>query len=94
MSIAYLIPLFPLLGFLINGLARKSLSKGMISIIGCGAVLIPFALSIMLFMQVTSSATHSLSIAPLYSFIPVEAFKIDFAFQVDSLTSALAPLPS
>ena len=86
MNIAYLIPLFPLLGFLINGLGRTRLSKGMISMIGCGTILISFVLSVMLFIQVTGSETHSLPVSPLFTFIPVEAFKIDFAFQVDALS--------
>lgn len=38
-KLVYLVPLFPLLGFLVNGLFRKSLSKSMIGIIGSGAML-------------------------------------------------------
>ena len=37
-QLAYLVPLFLLLGFLINGLGRKVLSKSLISIIGSGTV--------------------------------------------------------
>lgn len=86
MSIAYLIPLFPLLGFLINGLGRNALSKGMVSIVACGSILISFVLSIMLFTQVSASAEHSISVPSLFSFIPVDTFKIDFAFQIDALS--------
>jgi NADH-quinone oxidoreductase subunit L len=38
-KLVYLVPLLPLLGFLINGLGRKSLSKTFIGIIGSGAIL-------------------------------------------------------
>ena len=42
LQIGWLIPLFPLLGFLINGLGRKHLSKSMIGVIGSGVILASF----------------------------------------------------
>lgn len=83
--LVYLVPLFPLLGFLLNGLFRKSLSKSLVSLIGCGAVLISFIISIILFLNVKSGG--ALPVQPLYQFINIPAFKIDFAFQVDQLSS-------
>ncbi len=85
MNLAYLIPLFPLLGFLINGLLRKSLSKSLIGIIGCGSVLASFIVSLILFFQV--KAGGALPVEPLYTFINTGTFSIDFAFQVDQLSS-------
>ncbi len=85
MNLAYLIPLFPLLGFLINGLLRNSLSKSIIGIIGCGSVLASFVVSLILFFQVKSGG--ALPVEPLYTFINTGTFKIDFAFQVDQLSS-------
>ena len=40
LDLAYCIPLLPLIGFLINGLGRKYLSKGLIGAIGSGTVLV------------------------------------------------------
>ncbi|HYK44598.1 MAG TPA: NADH-quinone oxidoreductase subunit L [Parafilimonas sp.] len=80
----YLVPLFPLIGFLINGLFRNSLSKNLISLIGCGVVLASFIVSIVLFLDVRSHG--AMPVHPLFQFISVEAFKIDFAFQVDQLS--------
>lgn len=82
---AYLIPLFPLLGFLINGLLRNSLSKSLIGIIGSGAVLASFVVSLILFFQVKSGG--ALPVEHLFTFINTGTFKIDFAFQVDQLSS-------
>ncbi len=82
---AYLIPLFPLLGFLISGLLRNSLSKPVTGIIGCGSVLASFIVSLILFFQVKSGG--ALQVEPLYTFINTGSFKIDFAFQVDQLSS-------
>ncbi|MBN9298872.1 MAG: NADH-quinone oxidoreductase subunit L [Filimonas sp.] len=84
-NLVYLIPLFPLAGFLINGLFRKSLNKPLIGIIGSGAILASFVVSLVLFFQVKSNG--ALPVEALFSFINVHDFKIDFAFQVDQLSS-------
>ena len=82
---AYLIPLFPLLGFLINGLLRNSLSKSLVGIIGSGTVLASFVVSLVLFFQVKSGG--ALPVEHLFTFINTGSFKIDFAFQIDQLSS-------
>jgi NADH-quinone oxidoreductase subunit L len=46
-----LIPLFPLLGFAIIGLANRNLSKTATGIIATGAVLASFVVSAMIFMS-------------------------------------------
>jgi NADH-quinone oxidoreductase subunit L len=81
----YLVPLFPLIGFLLNGIFRKSLSKSLVSIIGCGSILASFIVSLILFSNVISGG--ALPVQPLFQFINVHDFKIDFAFQVDQLSS-------
>ena len=48
----YLVPLFPLIGFLINGLFRRSLSKSLSGLIGSGTILASFIISILIFFQV------------------------------------------
>ncbi len=83
-KLVYLVPLFPLLGFLINGLGRKSLSKTMISIIGTGAIAASFIVSLVLFFDVKA---HGSTISVLFDFINVDSFKIPFSFQVDQLSS-------
>jgi NADH-quinone oxidoreductase subunit L len=83
--LVYLVPLFPLLGFLLNGLFRKSLSKSLVGIIGSGAILASFIVSCILFFDVKSGG--ALQVPPLFQFINVSSFKIDFAFQVDQLSA-------
>ncbi|NCI51669.1 NADH-quinone oxidoreductase subunit L [Sediminibacterium roseum] len=83
-KLVYLVPLFPLLGFLINGLGRKSMSKTLISIIGSGAILASFVVSLFLFFDVKA---HGGSVSVLFDFIRTDAFSIPFAFQVDQLSS-------
>jgi NADH-quinone oxidoreductase subunit L len=84
LDIAWLIPFFPLLGFLINGLGRKVLSKSLVSVIGCGVVLVSFILSIWIFWEVKNGNTV---IANYFDFISVRSLHIPFAFQVDQLSA-------
>src|SRR5215510_3775321 len=84
LQIAWLIPLFPLLGFLINGLGRKSLSKSAIGVIGSGVILASFIMSVWVFLQVKGGNTH---VAQYFDFINVTGLRIPFAFQIDQLSS-------
>src|SRR5258705_2615673 len=84
LQIGWLIPLFPLIGFLINGLGRKVLSKSMIGVIGSGVILASFIMSIWVFMQVRGGNSH---VADYFNFISVGSLKIPFAFQFDPLSS-------
>ncbi len=79
----FLIPLIPLIGFLINGLGRSVISKSFAGILGCGTVLVSFILSIILFLNVRNGHT---GVEYLYNFISFESLHIPFAFQVDQLS--------
>ena len=83
-KLVYLIPLFPLLGFLINGLGRRSLSKSMIAIVGSGSILASFVMSLLIFFDVKANGA---TVVTLFDFINADSFKIAFAFQVDQLSS-------
>lgn len=84
-KLVYLVPLFPLIGFLINGLGRKSLSKSAIGVIGSGAILASFITSLVLFFEVKNHG--AIPVQQLFTFIDVQTLKIAFAFQVDQLSS-------
>ena len=84
LQLVWLVPVLPLVGFLINGLFRKQLPKSMVSLVGCGTLLAAFVLSILMFMQVKAGQTH---VANLFPFISVGDFLIPFSFQVDQLSS-------
>ena len=83
-KLVYLVPLFPLIGFLINGLGRKSLSKSLIGIIGSTTILASFVVSVFLFMDVKA---HGASVVTAFNFINIDTFKVAFAFQIDQLSS-------
>jgi NADH-quinone oxidoreductase subunit L len=84
--LVYLVPLFPLIGFLINGLARNFLSKSLIGIIGSGVILASFAISVGIFFEVRHLANTPV-IVTLFDFIKVPSVNIPFALQVDQLSS-------
>jgi NADH-quinone oxidoreductase subunit L len=96
-NLILLIPLLPFLGFLINGLLRKQLSKGLIGTIGSGTVLGSFIISVYAFLnldaigggrQISSSArVIGDPVIKYFDFINVGSLNIPFAFQIDQLSS-------
>ncbi len=80
----WLIPLMPLLGFLLNGLGRKQVSKTLAGIIGSGTVFLSFLISVYVFFNVKGGNTH---VAHYFDFININALKIGFDFQIDQLSS-------
>ncbi|HEU4470840.1 MAG TPA: NADH-quinone oxidoreductase subunit L [Flavisolibacter sp.] len=80
-NLIFLIPLLPFFGFLINGLGRNYLSKGLAGAIGSGTVLASFIISLSIFLQ-DGYATVS-----YFDFINIGTLKIPFAFQVDQLST-------
>jgi len=84
LQLVWLIPLLPLIGFLINGLLRKQLSKSLTSIIGSGVILGSFVVSLLIFLQVKQGHT---AVVNLFDFISVGKLSIPFSFQVDQLSS-------
>ena len=83
-KLVYLVPLFPLLGFLVNGLFRKSLSKQLLGIIGSGAMLASFVVSLLIFFDVKNGGGATVQ---LFNFIHVGSLIIPFEFLVDPLSS-------
>ena len=84
LQIVWLIPFLPLIGFLINGLFRKQLSKSLTGIVGCGVIFISFLLSLFVFLQVKNGNTH---LAHYFDFINTVSLKVGFDFQIDQLSS-------
>ena len=85
-DLIYLIPLLPLIGFLINGLARNVLSKSLVSIIGSGVIFLSFLLSVVVFMSIRGE-NFIPQVISYFDFINVGKIHVSFAFQVDQLSS-------
>ncbi|HCY89137.1 MAG TPA: NADH-quinone oxidoreductase subunit L [Chitinophagaceae bacterium] len=84
LDIVWLIPLLPLIGFLVNGMGRKVLPKSVSGFFGSLVVLAAFLLSCLVFIQVKNGQTHT---AHLFDFIRIDSLKIGFEFTIDQLSS-------
>ena len=79
-----LIVLWPLVGFLFNGLGRNIWSKKTIAYKATGYVLASFILSIIAFLNVQSQGAITVH---YFDFINTDTLKIPFDFKVDALSS-------
>lgn len=87
-NLLWLVPLLPLLGFVINGLGRNTLSKGMVGIIGSGVVLAAFVISVLLFFNLGASAEKQI-VVRLFDWISVGTLQIPLSFLYDPLSSVM-----
>ncbi len=83
----WLVPLLPLIGFLIAGLGRNTLGKSILGWVPTLAVLGSFIVSVFIFMEVKAANSATPTIVHLYNFISLQQLTIPFAFQVDQLSS-------
>ena len=84
LELSYLVPLFPLIGFLIIGLGRRYLSKSLTGFIGSGVILASFIVSLLIFFQVKDGNSGTFT---YFNFISAGNLKVPFAFQLDALSS-------
>ena len=61
-----LIPLFPLLGFIINGFFGKKISKGLSGAIASIAVLASFVVALLIFFELEHSVQKSIPVPKEY----------------------------
>lgn len=85
-NIIWLIPLFPLAGFLLNGLGRRFLTKSISGTISSLVVLASFVVACMVFSNVISTGFKPQTIH-LFDFISAGSLYIPFDFYIDQLTS-------
>ena len=83
-SLILLLLLTPFLGFLFNVFFGKSVSKTVSGLIGTGAVVVSFIISIIYFLQVNETG-EAIKIS-LFDWITVSNFKLDFGILLDQLS--------
>lgn len=91
-ELIWLIPLLPLIGFVINGLGRNMLPKSVIGALGSGMVLASFVLSCLLFgdvLQARNAGQDATFYYQLFEWITVGNLDISFSFLVDPLSSLM-----
>jgi NADH-quinone oxidoreductase subunit L len=91
-DLIWLVPLLPLIGFLIIGLGRNRLPHAFIGILGSGVVIISFLLSCILFADVYQARqlgeTASFTVS-IFDWIQVGSLNIGLSFLVDPLSSIM-----
>ena len=86
----YLIPLLPLIGFLINGLLGKKLGKPMVSMVGCLSVGAAFLIGLLAFNELLHlPPEHRQLTNTLWTWIAVGSFKVDVSLLLDQLSGVM-----
>ncbi len=81
----------PFAGFLVNASLAflKPKAKSVVSLVGAGVMVLAFALAVAIFMAVEGAHSESPYIVTLWSWLPVGTLNVDFAFQVDQLSTVM-----
>ena len=83
-----LVPLLPLLGFLLVALNVKKLSHGVTTTIACGSVLLSFFISVYLFTLLLDKPGDQRFISvTVLDWISTAGFSASFSFLIDPLSS-------
>ena len=84
-----LIPLLPLIGFLLVSLNVKKLSHGLTTAIACGSVFIAFLIACYVFGQLYSAGEGATFNVTVFNWISAGGFKADIGFLIDPLSSLM-----
>ncbi|MEZ5360445.1 MAG: NADH-quinone oxidoreductase subunit L [Candidatus Zixiibacteriota bacterium] len=84
----FIVPLLPLAAFIINGLFRTKLSKGVVQTLAVGSVGLSFILSVILFFELLGLESRSYTNL-LFSWIPVGDLQLNFAYLLDPLSAVM-----
>lgn len=84
-ELVFLVPLLPLLGFIINGLFWKRMPKAVSGVLATTALIASFIISVGIFFEV--QANNTTEIITYFHFLDVGKMQIPFAFQIDALSS-------
>ncbi|MGQ9745571.1 MAG: NADH-quinone oxidoreductase subunit L [Dissulfurimicrobium sp.] len=86
----FLIPFFPLLGFILNGLFGKRLGKTFVSYVGCASVGAAFITSLLVANDIFAKLPeHRRLVQTLWTWMAVGDFHIDLSFMVDQLSCVM-----
>ena len=86
----FIVPLLPLLGFVINGLWRTRLSKKAVQAVAVAAPGLSFVLSAALFFKLLAlDPDQRLVQQTLFSWIPIGSLQLNFAFLLDPLSAVM-----
>jgi len=86
----YLVALFPLIGFVVNGLLLGRLPRPVVSFIACTSVGLSFALSILLFFELKAfPASMRIIEQVLFAWVPAGDFHVNIGLLLDPLSAVM-----
>jgi NADH-quinone oxidoreductase subunit L len=89
-DLLFLIPLLPLVGFLLNGLLLGRLPKPVINLVACGSVGLSFLLSMAAFYSLSSLPSDGRQITQtLFTWISVDLLHVNIGFLLDPLSAVM-----
>jgi len=89
-ALVQLIPIFPLLGFLIIGLTNKKLPKPIVSVLACGSVFLSLVSGAIAFFGILAMPAGSRSIVTkLFDWIMIGNFNTSISFNFDPLSAVM-----
>lgn len=87
----YLIPLLPLVGFIVNGILIGKLSNTVVWVIACGSVFVSLVISLFSFLELTQLAPSARILEQtLFSWIKSgNNFEVSFGYMLDPLSAVM-----
>ena len=90
-DLLFLIPLFPLIGVILNGIILRKASERLTGAIGCLTVFGSFMVSLAAFIQLIGQDAANRTLEnSVYTWMLVEKLELMMAFQFDQLTAVMA----
>ena len=81
----------PFVGFLVNGALAffKPKARTLVSVIGVGVMVVAFGLAVAVFLALRAAHPETPHVVTLWSWLPVGNLQVNFAFQVDQLSTVM-----
>ena len=90
LKLAFLVPIFPLIGSIINGFFGLKIGKKMVGYVACGSVLLSFITTVLVFIGLLMLPAESRIFEQvLFDWIPAGKFVAEFGFQIDPLSMVM-----
>ncbi len=88
MSLVWLVPALPLLGFLVNGTIAvvRPRAKGLVSVVGVGVLLAAFGVALMVARALAAAHPDAPVVFRYWDWMPVGTLAVSYALQVDALS--------
>lgn len=91
-DLIWLIPLVPLMGFVLNGLLGGRMPRGLTALLGCGVVLLSFVLSVLAYREVAAARAAGAAgelYLPLFDWFSVGDWRVGLSFLLDPLSAMM-----